>query len=234
MKTEAIALQARIASERKRTNILSPIEQPVIAYLCSIMPYWVTPNILTGVGMVANFIVFLGFYLGKDNPLYLGIAVIGLAINWFGDSLDGRLAYFRNIPRKWYGFTLDMCMDWVSTLLMGLGFYYFLPESQKLIALLFIAAYSWSMIIALMRYNITGTYAIDTGLVGPTELRIVICLVFLAAMFFPQILPWVAGAIVVIVMSINIMWFREVLHLGDVRDEQEKQKKKIDALAKAA
>jgi phosphatidylserine synthase len=38
----------------------------------------------------------------------------GFAINWFGDSLDGRIAYYRNTPRKWYGFALDCIMDWLS------------------------------------------------------------------------------------------------------------------------
>ena len=234
MKTDAVSLKARIQSERQRTNILAFAEQPAIAYLCNAMPAWVTPNILTAIGMTANLFVFLGFYLGRETPLYLGVAIFGLAVNWFGDSLDGRLAYFRNIPRKWYGFALDMCMDWVSTLLMGLGFWFFLPEGQKIIALLFIAAYSWSMIIALMRYNITGTYSIDTGAVGPTELRIAICCVLLVAMFYPQIIPWMAAAIVTIVMVVNVMWFRQVLQLGDARDVQERQKRKVEELHKAA
>lgn len=225
MKTDARNLQARIASERKRTNLLSFIEQPVIAYLCNIMPAWVTPNMLTAFGMTSNIFVFAAFFLGRENSLYLGLAVLGFAINWFGDSLDGRLAYFRNIPRKWYGFALDMCMDWISTLIMGLGFYYFLPEAQKLIAVLFIAVYSWTMILALMRYTITGTYSIDNGLVGPTEFRIGLCLVLTAAMFFPQIIPWVAGGVVGIVTLVNVFWFKEILGLGDARDEQERQQR---------
>ena len=45
-----------------------------------------------------------------------------LIINWFGDSLDGRLAYYRNKPRKWYGFSLDITVDWFTTLLIGAGY----------------------------------------------------------------------------------------------------------------
>ena len=53
---------------------------------------------------------------------YLLFSLLGLFINWFGDSLDGRLAYYRNKPRKWFGFTLDLIVDWLGTILMGLGF----------------------------------------------------------------------------------------------------------------
>ncbi len=220
-------LRTRITSERKRTNLLREIEQPVLAVLCDWMPPFITPNMLTGLGLFANIVVFTGFYLGKKNPLFLGIAILGFAINWFGDSLDGRLAYYRNIPRKWYGFALDMGMDWISTFLMGLGFYFFLPEQQKIVALLFIAAYSSSMIIALLKYKITGVYQIDSGAFGPTELRIGICLVLLAAMFYPQLIAWAASGIIAVIMIVNMIWFNRVLKFGNERDRKERIARKL-------
>ncbi|MFN8298925.1 MAG: CDP-alcohol phosphatidyltransferase family protein [Chitinophagales bacterium] len=218
----------RIESERKRTNLLRSIEQPVLALLCDAMPTFVTPNMLTGIGLFANVVVFAGFYFGRSNPLFLGIAILGFAINWFGDSLDGRLAYYRNIPRKWYGFALDISMDWISTLLMGLGFYFFLPEQQKIVALLFIAAYSWSMIIALLKYKIAGVYQIDSGLFGPTELRIGICLVLFTAMFYPQIIAWFASVIIGVIMVVNFIWFYRVLKFGNERDRKERLLRKMN------
>jgi hypothetical protein len=175
--------------------------------------------------LVASLVIFYGFYLAKNDPNFFAVSIAGFAVQWFGDSLDGRLAYYRNIPRKWYGFALDMCMDWASTVLMGLGFYFYLGDEYKIVAFLFIAAYAWIMILTLMKYKITGSYSIDSGLLGPTELRIGICIVLLISIFYPQVLIMFACVIVGVVSIIDFVEFRNVLKLGDERDRAEKEKK---------
>lgn len=215
----------RISADRKRTNIMRVPEQAAIAFFCRIMPPFVTPDMLTMLSLVASLIIFYGFYLAKGNPYFFAISIAGFALQWFGDSLDGRIAYYRGIPRKWYGFALDMCMDWASTVLMGLGFFFYLSDEYKIVAFLFIACYAWIMILTLMKYKITGSYSIDSGLLGPTELRIGICLVLLASMFYPQILVFFACFIVAVVTVIDFVEFRNVLKLGDERDRAENEKK---------
>jgi phosphatidylglycerophosphate synthase len=67
---------------------------------------------LTFIGVSGSLIVLSGFILAVYvHKNYLLLGVPGFVINWFGDSLDGRLAYFRKKPRKWYGFTLDLVTD---------------------------------------------------------------------------------------------------------------------------
>lgn len=215
----------RISADRKRTNLLRAPEQATIAFLCRIMPPFVTPDMLTMLSLVASLVIFYGFYLAKNDPNFFAVSIVGFAVQWFGDSLDGRLAYYRNIPRKWYGFALDMCMDWASTVLMGLGFYFYLGDEYKIVAFLFIAAYAWIMILTLMKYKITGSYSIDSGLLGPTELRIGICIVLLISIFYPQVLIMFACVIVGVVSIIDFVEFRNVLKLGDERDRAEKEKK---------
>ncbi len=215
----------RISADRKRTNLLRVPEQATIAFLCRVMPPFVTPDMLTMLSLVASLVIFYGFYLAKNDPNFFAISIVGFAVQWFGDSLDGRLAYYRNIPRKWYGFALDMCMDWASTVLMGLGFYFYLSDEYKIVAFLFIAAYAWIMILTLMKYKITGSYSIDSGLLGPTELRIGICIVLLISIFYPQVLIMFACVIVGVVSIIDFVEFRNVLKLGDERDRAEKEKK---------
>ncbi len=216
----------RISADRQRTNLLRVPEQAAIAFFCRYMPPFITPDMLTFVSLVASGVIFYGFWLAKSDPFYFSVSIIGFALQWFGDSLDGRLAYYRNTPRKWYGFALDMCMDWISTVLMGLGFYFYLPESYNILAFLFLACYAWIMILTLMKYKITGTYAIDSGLLGPTELRVGICLILLACMFYPQIFVFFAIAIVTIVTVIDLIEFRNVLKLGDERDRLDNGKEK--------
>jgi len=210
----------RISTDRKRTNLTRSIEQPVLAFLCRHMPSFVTPDMLTFTGFVASVIICFGFWLAKANPYYLSISIAGFALQWFGDSLDGRLAYYRNIPRKWYGFALDLCMDWVSTVLMGLGYYFFLDEQYKIIAFFFIAAYAWTMLLTLLKYKITDKYSIDSGLLGPTELRLGICAVLFVGMFYPGFLTVFAAGLIGVIMIINLREFVNVLQLGDKRDRE--------------
>ncbi len=211
----------RIAGDRKRTNLLRGLEQPTIAFLCRMMPPFISPNMLTFFGFLASLIIFFGFWLGKTDPHYLIISIAGFALQWFGDSLDGRIAYYRNQPRKWYGFSLDLCMDWISTVFMGMGFYFFLDDAYKILAFFFIAAYAWTMILTLLKYKIGGTYSIDSGLLGPTELRIGICGVLFVSMFYPAVLTAFAIGIIGVVMVINMVEFNKVLNLGNQRDQNE-------------
>jgi phosphatidylglycerophosphate synthase len=219
---QSISIEKKISPDRKRTNFFKELEQLTIINLCRIMPKWVTPDLLTFFGFVGSLLVFGGFWLARHNVYFLALSIFGLMVNWFGDSLDGRLAYFRNVPRKWYGFALDMCMDWIATGLMGLGFYLFLTEPYKILAPVFIAGYGWSMIIALLRYKITNQYSIDTGMVGPTELRIGICIMLVIGMINIIALVAIASCVTFAVYLVNFYEFYMVLRYGDRKDKEDR------------
>ncbi|HLP52185.1 MAG TPA: hypothetical protein VK154_14950 [Chitinophagales bacterium] len=218
-----MSIQGRISKDRKRTNLLKDTEQATLAWLCSVLPIWMTSDVLTFIGFVGSLVVFTGFCLAKFNIYFLTLSITGLMIQWFGDSLDGRIAYYRNVSRKWYGFALDMCMDWVSTGLMGFGFYFFMEPPYKVIALLFVAAYAWSMILALLRYKIINVYSIDSGMVGPTELRIGIAIMLTLAMVVPNTLVIIAALVTGIVYIVNFIDFYKILKYGDDKDREEKR-----------
>jgi phosphatidylglycerophosphate synthase len=220
----------RIFQDRKRTNVLKAAEQATISYLVKIVPPYITSNMLTFIGTIGSVIVLIGFilaaYISKE---YLLLGVLGFAINWLGDSLDGRIAYFRNIPRKWFGFSLDIIMDWVSTVLIGLGYMVYARNEYELIAFVFVALYGWAMIISQLRYKITDIYSIDSGLVGPTEVRIILSLIFVMEASFGHLIEYFAGVMCVVLFIINIIDTRKLLKLGDIRDAAEREEK----LAKA-
>ena len=50
----------------------------------------------------------MAFYAAGKHPMALLLVVLALALNWFGDSLDGTLARVRNRQRPRYGFTWTM------------------------------------------------------------------------------------------------------------------------------
>ena len=108
---------ATITKDRDRTNILKKHEQNLLAFLVQRIPKWINSDVLTGIGMVGSLITMSSFILAHFySRTFLLLGILGFIINWFGDSLDGRLAYYRNIPRKWYGFSLDFIVDWLTNI----------------------------------------------------------------------------------------------------------------------
>jgi len=215
----------KIFGDRKRTNILKALEQPAIQFLLKIVPRFITPNLMTAVGMFGSVIVLAAFILAKkQEPIFLLLGIFGLFINWLGDSLDGRLAYYRNIARKWYGFALDIIMDWLSIILIGLGYYFYTSEPYKILAFLFVVFYGWSIIIALLRYKITGSYQIDSGLFGPTELRVIIALILILEIIFNSAINYSAIAITITLLLVNVLDTWKLLETGNKRDHEERKK----------
>jgi len=216
----------KLFQDRKRTNILSNPEQRFISYLVPKIPSWISSNGLTGIGVFGSVLILLSFLLAKYVAVpYLLVGVFGFFINWFGDSMDGRIAYYRNIPRKWYGFSLDIIADWLNTAMIGLGYIWYANGVFELLGYLLIVLYAWSMIISQLRYKITDIYTIDAGIVGPTEIRVVICLILIAEVFFTGVLDYLVAIICLILAIINVGDTNNLLHLGDIRDKAERQEK---------
>ncbi|WP_293785781.1 CDP-alcohol phosphatidyltransferase family protein [uncultured Pedobacter sp.] len=212
-----------IFSDRERTNVLHKSEQKFILFLLKKVPGWITPNIMTAIGLFGSVIVFIAFILGRFHSRYdLLIGIVGLIINWLGDSLDGRLAYYRGIARKWYGFALDIVMDWLSIILIGLGYYFYANGTTQIFAFLFVVLYGWSMIISQIRYKITGCYQIDSGYVGPTELRVIIALTLITETLFAGSIAYFAVTVTALLLVINVIDTVKLLKAGDARDREEK------------
>lgn len=215
-----------IAKDRKRTNILRDGEQNAIAYLVQHIPSWITSDGLTAIGFVGNIIVALSFVLGAFvNRYLLLISLAGFVINWFGDSLDGRLAYYRNKPRKWYGFSLDVTVDWIGTMLIGLGFMLYAQGLWKYAGFFFVGMYGWEMITAQMRYKVTGKYSIDSGVLGPTEVRIILALILISEVIFPTSIHYLALIACVILLISNIVESRNLLRYANEQDTIERREK---------
>lgn len=216
----------RISSDRQRTNIMRVGEQKTIAYLVQKIPSWLTSDGLTGIGLIGNVIVALSFVFGAYFSIYwLLLSIPGFIINWFGDSLDGRLAYYRKIPRKWYGFSLDVTVDWVGTILIGTGFMIYAPGAWKLTGFFFVVLYGWEMITAQLRYKIGGKYSIDSGIFGPTEVRILLCIIIITEILIPGSVQYLATAACIVILISNVIEFRKLLKIADERDVMERKAK---------
>jgi phosphatidylglycerophosphate synthase len=215
-----------VFADRARTNLLKKQEQMAISWLVKRIPPFITSNMLTGIGFFGNMIVAGSFIMAAYlSRLFLLLGLIGFFISWFGDSLDGRLAYFRKIPRKNYGFTLDITIDWMSIILIGFGYMFYVEGAWMLLGYGFVVLYGWEMIIALIRYKITGNYSIDSGKLGPTEVRIAVGLIMIAEVLFPGSLNYSACFVVVMLFFVNVIDTKRLLRVADEIDKQERQEK---------
>ncbi|HOO66009.1 MAG: CDP-alcohol phosphatidyltransferase family protein [Bacteroidales bacterium] len=211
-----------VFADRARTNLLKKQEQIAISWLVQRIPAFISSNMLTGIGFFGNIIVTASFILAAYfSRSFLLLGLLGFLISWFGDSLDGRLAYYRNKPRKNYGFALDITIDWVSIILIGVGYTIYAEGAWTLLGYGFVVMYGWEMIIALLRFKITGRYSIDSGIMGPTEVRIIIGLIMIAEVFSPGSLNYSALIVVTALFIFNITDTRRLLRVADEIDKKD-------------
>lgn len=224
-KTDNASVRKIISTDRERTNLLRNPEQKLIAYLVQRIPLWISSNMLSFIGFMGGVIVFLSFVLAAyvDRSLLL-LGVLGYLISWFGDSLDGRIAYYRKIPRKWYGFALDITTDWLGIILMGLGFVIYAEGGWEIFGFGFVVMYGWEMVTTLVRYKITGKYSIDSGIFSPTEVRIIISLFLVLEVVLAGSILYFSAFITALLFVFNMVDFIKLLKLGDEQDIREKSK----------
>lgn len=215
-----------ISKDRERTNLLRKYEQASIAYLVQHVPDAITSDMLTALGFMGNVLVCASLVIASYfGPLYLLLGVVGFFISWFGDSLDGRIAYYRNKPRKWYGFVLDITTDWIGIVLIGFGFVVYIDDPWEILGMGFVVLYGWEMVSSLLRYKITGKYTIDSGVFGPTEVRIILSLVLILEAFVHGSIIYPAMIACIVIFILNLIDTVSLLKVADNKDKEEKKAK---------
>jgi hypothetical protein len=224
---ETTSILSRITGDRERTNLLKKHEQNLIVFLLKHIPRKVTSDMLTAVGFAGGFLTAAGFITATySHRAFLLLGVLGFAVNWFGDSLDGRLAYLRNKPRKWYGFSLDFTVDWLTNILIGYGYIVYVGGQWELLGFGFVVLYGWAMMTALLRYKITNRYTIDSGLLGPTEVRIIISTFLILEIFVKGSIIFTGALACLILLTVNVTDFIQLLKIADRRDRDDRASKK--------
>ncbi|MFZ2994669.1 CDP-alcohol phosphatidyltransferase family protein [Sphingobium sp.] len=167
--------------DRIQQNVLAASERKLLNWLCARMPAWVTPDLLTGVGMVGAAAIFAGYAASGLHVGWLWLAIAGYGMQWFGDSMDGSLARFRHIERPSYGYFLDHSCDGLATLLIlaGMGAS---PYIRMDVALVALAGYLLLSIHAYLAARVMGEFKLSYLSAGPTELRLLLIGMTLAMM----------------------------------------------------
>jgi hypothetical protein len=77
------------------------------------------------------------------------------------------------------------------------------------------------MIIAVIRYKVTGKYTIDSGIFGPTEVRIVISAIMVAEIFIKNTILYSALVVSAILFIVNISDTLKLLRVASEKDTVE-------------
>ncbi|MBN2105536.1 CDP-alcohol phosphatidyltransferase family protein [bacterium] len=174
--------------KRENHTLLGVWEKKVLLFLASRLPAWMTPNILTTIGMAGSLLVFFGYWFSTYNENFLWMACLGWIINWYGDSLDGSLARYRNIEKPRFGFYIDHHCDTLSVWIIGMGFG-LSPYVRFDVALLLLIAYLLMSIQTYILTCSTGIFRISYAKLGATEFRLIAILITIFIYFvkLPQI-----------------------------------------------
>jgi archaetidylinositol phosphate synthase len=179
---------------RQQSSLLSAVERHTLVWLARRMPRYVTSDGLTLLGAAGMIGAGCALAAAPASRGWLVLVPVFLAVNWFGDSLDGTLARVRNAQRPRYGYYLDHVFDLVNTLVLfgGValsGIASPLVAGGLAVAYLLLAAESFLATHAL------GVFRISFGGFGPTELRILLSIGAVAALVRPVVTPFGLGAI---------------------------------------
>jgi phosphatidylglycerophosphate synthase len=169
--------------KRVHDMLLGPLERPALQWLAARQPAWVSPDTLTGIGVVGSLIIFFSYWLTNRDPIFLWLASVGFVVNWYGDSLDGTLARFRKIERPKYGFFVDHTVDSFSmaVVFIGLG----LSAYVRLdIAALACIGYMLMSIFIYVSAFVSGEFKISYAKIGPTEMRVIAIIANIAIFTF--------------------------------------------------
>ena len=101
---------------------------------------------------------------------------------------------------------------------IGLGYYVYVQPVWKVVGFIFVVLYGAEMIISQLRYKVTDKYSIDSGILGPTEVRIILALLLCSEFFFPGSMQWFGLMISIILLFSFISDFRKLLAAADERD----------------
>lgn len=174
------------SADRAHLSFLAVIEKQCLVWIAKRLPRWVTSDQLTALSLIAMLGAGASYWCARTNPVGLLLVIVWLAVNWFGDSLDGTLARVRNQQRPRYGFYVDHIADTFGALFLLGGLALSGYMSLLVAAGLLLAYYMLSIEVFLATYTV-GTFHMSFGGFGPTELRILLAIGNLALYFHPGV-----------------------------------------------
>jgi phosphatidylglycerophosphate synthase len=160
---------------RVNNSLLGAIEKRTLIWIANRLPPAINSDHLTALGLVGMIAAGVCFAFSSHQPAMLLAVNLCLAINWFGDSLDGTLARVRNCQRPRYGFYVDHIVDIFGALAL-LGGMALSGRMSPLVAAGVLTAFLFLSIESYLATYTLGEFHLSFGGFGPTELRILVAI----------------------------------------------------------
>jgi archaetidylinositol phosphate synthase len=201
-------------AKREMTFLLAEPERRLLRWIAARLPRAWMPDHLTAIGVVGALTVAAGYALSPRHPGWLWLASAGLALNWFGDSLDGTLARVRKIERPKYGYYIDHMVDALNTAVIGAGIG-LSPYVSLTVALVLVIIYLALSINIYLESSVFGLFEFSYGIFGPTEVRILLILanagLYAGALWVSLSGPAVARIANWVFVAISVMMFASLV-----------------------
>jgi phosphatidylglycerophosphate synthase len=209
---------------RINNGLLGRIEKRILLWIAARLPERMNSDHLTALGLLAMIAAGMCYAYSGAHPAMLWAVNLCLAINWFGDSLDGTVARVRNRQRPRYGFYVDHVVDIFGALALLAGMALSgrmspLVAAGVLVAFLFLSIESY-----LATYTI-GEFHLSFGGFGPTELRLLLAIGNLFLLHYrmgrlfgrPMLVLDIGGLCAIAGMGALMLWavFRHTTQLYD-------------------
>ncbi|MGI8772385.1 MAG: CDP-alcohol phosphatidyltransferase family protein [Acidobacteriaceae bacterium] len=213
-------------AKRNQESLLAPLERRALQWLVRHMPAWVSSDLLTFLAIFAMLIAGVCFWSAKADRRFLFGIPFTLALNWFGDSLDGTLARYRNQQRPRYGFYVDHLCDCLSMIFVAAGMALSGLMSPQIAMGVVIAFLMVSVEAYLTAYTL-GQFHISIGYFSPTELRVALAigvvLIFrwpYAHLFGRQLLSLDVGGVCGIAAMSIMFLFLAAKHVAELYNQE--------------
>ena len=165
-----------VEAEREPNFLLARLERRFLPWAAGRLPRRILPDDMTALGVLAAFGVCTAYQLSNQGRCWLWVASGLLVVQWIGDSLDGTVARVRGIQRPKYGYYLDHIVDAIATAAIGLGLG-LSPFMLLSIGALIVVGYLILSINVYLESMAFGRFSLGYGLLGPTEIRLVLILI---------------------------------------------------------
>jgi archaetidylinositol phosphate synthase len=197
-------------AEREQNSILAPLERVALRGLARRMPRWVSSDHLSALGFVGMIGAGACYAASKHNPLMLHLVNLFIFLNWFGDSLDGTVARYRDRQRPRYGFYVDHIIDTFGALFLLFGMALSGYMSERVAGAVLIVYFMLAINSYLAAYSI-GVFKLSQWKLGPTELRLLLMIGNVFLTFHPRVFDHryllfdVGGVVAVIGMALMLI-----------------------------
>lgn len=196
--------------ERIQQSILAGVEKQALIWMAKRLPASINADHLTVLGLSSMVLAGVFYASAAAWPEALFLVNICLAINWFGDSMDGTVARVRDQQRPNYGYYVDHIVDAISAVFLfgGLALSGYMQER---VAVGMLLCYLLLGINSYLATHSLGVFQISWWKFSPTEMRILLSIGNIVAYFKPLVLGDqyrffdVAGTIAIICMAVVLL-----------------------------